>query len=129
MATRTIALFGEAEKGAFHTGMLLSTLPQLEDSFGNPPKGTQGLYFAIQSLLFNYQLIFFRVREEGISHPDYFIGLKALAESDLLEDVLALGIPGVGDHEVIQAALPILVCQQHPILITTEADLFDLIHS
>ena len=128
MATRTIALFGEAEKGAFHTGTLLSSLPQLEDCFGSPPQGTQGMYFAIQSLLYNYHLIFFRVREEGVSRTDYFIGLKALSESEFLQDVLALGIPGVGDQELIEATLPILRLH-HPILITTEADLFDLIHS
>lgn len=127
MATHTIALFGEAEKGAFQKGTLLSNLTQLEDCFGNPPPGTQGMFFAIQSLLFNYHLLFFRVREEGFSHADYFIGFKLLFESDLLTDVLAIGVPGVGDQEVLEAASPIIQLH-HPILITTQADLYDLLH-
>lgn len=122
----TMALFGEAEKGSFQKGILLSTLDQLEDCFGSPPPGTQGLFFAIQALLFNYQLIFFRVREEGFSHADYYIGFKLLFDSEWVDQLLALGMPGVGDHEVIAAASPILELH-HPILITTEADLQDLL--
>lgn len=128
MATQTIALFGEAEKGAFHTGTLLSTLPQLEDCFGNPPPETWGMFLAIQTLLYQYRLIYFRVKEEGFSRNDYLIGFRSLAESDLVSEVVALGIPGVGDAEVIEAASP-LVEEHHQILITTQADFYDLVLS
>lgn len=125
MDTQLIALFGEAEKGAFHKGVLCSTLPQLEDYFGHPPEGTLGLYFAIQALLYDYKLIFFRVEQEGFSTPDYIRGFDTLASSDLIKDVLAIGIPGVGDIEVLDAAKP-LIDVYHQILITTERDFYDL---
>ena len=113
------------KKGNFQTGYLCSTLAELESRFGNPPAGTRGLYFAIQSLLFHYQLIFFRVEEEGFSLDDYKVGLRALAQSKLIHQVLAIGLPGVGDKSVIEAATP-LIRVYHQILITSESDLYDL---
>jgi len=128
MNTRIIALFGEAEKGAFHKGTLCDSLPQLQGIYGNPPPDTQGLFFAVQTLMYNYKLIFFRVEEEGFSLIDYMIGFKSLAESDLIDDVLAIGLPGVGSLQVLEAVKP-LVISHSPLLLTTERDLYDLIHS
>lgn len=128
METTHIALFGEAEKGEFHTGYQCDSLPQLENLFGHPPRGTQGLYFAIQSILYHYHLIFFRVKEEGFSLSDYLIGFKTLQESPLISHIVAIGVPGVGDKEVLEAATP-LILTYHPILITSEADFYDYIMS
>lgn len=128
MKTRIIALFGEAEKGAFHKGTLCDSLPQLQSMYGDPPPGTLGLFFAVQSLMFQYKLIFFRVEEEGYSLIDYMIGFRSLSESDLMKHVLAIGLPGVGDLHLLRAAQPI-VDDYHPLLLTTERDLQDLLYT
>lgn len=119
-----IALFGEAEKGEYHTGYFCTDLQQLADTFGNPPPGTRGLYLAVQTLLYHYQLIFFRVQEEGFSVPDYLHGAETLMDSPLVQQVAAIAVPGVGDKEVVQAFHPLLVAY-HQILIADERDLWD----
>jgi len=74
MTTYSIAMFGEAEKGSFHTAYFCQNLPQLVDYLGHPPPHSKGLYYAVQALLFQRNLIFFRVEEEGFSYQDYFLG-------------------------------------------------------
>jgi hypothetical protein len=121
---QTMVLFGEAEKGEYSTAYFCESLPQLVDYLGNPPPESRGLYFAIQALLFHRQLVFFRVREEGFSLPDYLYGLDLLTHQQLVPHIAALCIPGVGDVEILNAATPL--CEaHHSILITTEADFYD----
>lgn len=124
MGVFTIALFGEAEKGEYHTPYLLKTLPQLEEHLGNPPANSKGLFFAIQSLLYQRELLFFRVKEEGFSLQDYLKGLHLLENRDAIRQISAICLPGVGDQEIIHATIPICLIY-HSILITTEADLYD----
>lgn len=62
-----VALFGEAEKGAFKKPHILNKLPQLYDLLGNPPQESEGLFFAVQALLYNREIIFFRVADEGLA--------------------------------------------------------------
>lgn len=124
MGTQTIALFGEAEKGDYSTAYYCQTLPQMLDYLGNPPEESQGLYFAVQSILFNYSVLFFRVREEGFSQEDYFSGLTFLKRQNLFSRIIGIGVPGVGNGEIINEIIPI--CQNYrSILITSEADLYD----
>ncbi len=124
MSICTMVLFGEAEKGEFQKGYSCQTLPQLADFLGNPPKNSLGLYFAIQALLFKRKIIFFRVKEEGYSLNDYFAGMQQLLTFRELTRLEAVGIPGVGNHEIIQALNPI--CHRyHSILCITEMDFFD----
>jgi hypothetical protein len=119
-----VALFGEAEKGEYRTGYLCQSLPQLVDWFGNPPDESRGLYFAVQALLYQRQILFFRVQEEGFSEEDYLLGLTLLAQQEKVPHIEAIGIPGVGNAKIIQAATPI--CElYHSVLLMTEADLFD----
>ena len=121
----TIALFGEAERGQFRTPYLLKELPQLIDLLGNPPPDSHGLYFAIQALLFQRALIYFRVESEGFSEADYFIGLRYLEE---VKQLHALCLPGVGDPKILDASQGI--CQIHKsFLITTEQDFYDYLTS
>ena len=54
----TVFLFGEAEKGDFCKPYLCRSLPQLAETFGHPPMDTLGLFFAIQTLLFQKEIIF-----------------------------------------------------------------------
>lgn len=116
-----VALFGEAEKGQFQVPYLLKDMPQLMDCLGHPPDESEGLFFAIQTLLFKRDLIFFRVEAEGFSESDYFSGLKYLQKIQALQ---AICLPGVGDPKIIHACQPI--CHIHrSCLITTQKDLYD----
>lgn len=124
MNAQTIALFGEAEKGIYNTGYFCENLSQLVEHFGNPPPHTRGLYFAIQALLFHYNLIFFRVMEEGFSPRDYLQGLQLLEKEQSSRRVQALCVPGVGDSEIIQVLIPFCVIH-HTIMIMNERDLYD----
>ncbi|MGB7977891.1 MAG: hypothetical protein WCF19_01880 [Chlamydiales bacterium] len=123
-----IALFGEAEKGAFKVPHLLGKLPQLVDLLGNPPAESQGLYFAVQAILYNREILFFRVAEEGFSQIDYFQGLKFLENREKVKSVHAICLPGVGDPEIL--ALTEGVCHIHKsLLITNQKDLYDFLTS
>mgnify|MGYP000376107053 CR=1 FL=1 len=121
MKPLTIAWFGEAEKGVYHTPTIINTLDQLNYFFGEPPKDSKGLILAVQTLLYNYSLIFLRVQEEGYSITDYYEGFKAIASR---EDIGAIGIPGMGDKAVIEVILPQFTFNKQ-IVIVTEQDLYD----
>lgn len=120
----TIFLFGEAEKGDFCTPFICKSLPQLAETFGNPPEESLGLLYAVQALMFDRELIFFRVKEEGFSTPDYMRGIRILANKDAFHNLSAICMPGVGDAEIIDATSPICSIY-HSLLITTEKDLYD----
>lgn len=123
-----IALFGEAEKGAFKTPHVLTQLPQLVDLLGNPPGESEGLFFAIQAILYNRDIIFFRVAEEGFSQLDYFSGLKYLGKREKIKQLHALCLPGVGNPEILSASTEI--CHLHKsLLITNQKDLYDYLTS
>lgn len=124
MEQYTVALFGEAEKGDYQIPYYCETLPQLVDFLGNPPPETSGLYFAVQALLFNRNILFFRVREEGFSLQDYLEGMHQLENLRNIPRISAIGMPGVGDTQIINAVIPICM-NYHSILMTTESDLFD----
>ncbi len=124
----TLALFGEAERGQYKKAHYLRELPQLVDLFGNPPEDSQGIFFAIQALLYQRDLIYFRVKEEGFSSADYFYGLKLLSSPDSVAELKALCMPGVGCPEILAASQS--VCERHKsILITSEKDLYDYLTS
>ena len=121
---KTVALFGESEKGDFQTAYYCETLSQLEECLGHPPEDSRGLHYAVQALMYEMGLIFFRVKEEGFSTKDYLSGLSFLENKALVPELAAVCLPGVGDHKVIEASSPI--CQLHKsILVISEADLYD----
>lgn len=125
---QVIALFGEAEKGAFKMPHQLNQLPQLVDLLGNPPKESEGLFFAIQAILYNRDIIFFRVAEEGFSHIDYMSGIKYLQDKEKVKRINALCLPGVGDPEILSASIHL--CHLHKsLLITNQKDLYDFLTS
>lgn len=122
----TVALFGEAEKGDFCTAHFCNSLDHLAEELGNPPSNTQGLFYATQLLMFRYNLIFFRVKEEGFSLQDYFQGFRFLENRQLVSDLLAICLPGVGNSEVIEAGCEI--CHLHKgLLLTSEPDFYDYV--
>mgnify|MGYP001757265868 FL=1 len=122
-----IALFGEAEKGDFAKPLHFQSVNKLAEFLGNPPKESLGIFFAIQALLYNREVFFFRVQEEGFSQNDYFTGLTNL-ENEIIGEISAIGLPGVGDQNIIN--LSTNICETYKrILITTEKDLYDYLTS
>lgn len=125
---RTIALFGEAERGEFHAAYYVKSLKQLVEMMGNPPAESKGLHYAVQALLLDWSLIFFRVKDEGFSRDDYFRGFNILENKELFPSLTALFLPGMGDAAVLDATIPL--CRMHQsLLLTTEADLYDYLTS
>jgi hypothetical protein len=119
-----MALFGETEKGQYKKAYILRDLAELVDTFGNPPPDSQGLFFAVQALLYQRELIFFRVEEEGFSIPDYFFGLKYLEDPEKINRLHAMCLPGIGDPQILKASCT--VCQKRKsILLMTPKDLYD----
>ena len=122
--TNTIALFGEAERGACQHPYFCESLEQLLDLFGHPPPDSRGIEMAIQALLYHHSLIFFRVQEEGFSLEDYHKGLYILQHGHLIPHLAALAIPGVGNPIIVQKSQE--VCAFHKgILLFQENDLYD----
>lgn len=121
----TIALFGEAQKGDFNAAYMCHNLEQLANYLGEPPhEEAQGLFFAIQMLLSNKKILFFRVHEEGFSTKDYRRGLSFLENKELFPQIAALCLPGVGSREIFDTTLN--VCRLYKsFLITTEKELYD----
>ncbi|MCE2983233.1 MAG: hypothetical protein LW832_06670 [Parachlamydia sp.] len=124
----TIAIFGEAERGEFHTAYLCEELAELDRFLGNPPAESRGLDYAVQALLFKRHLVFLRVMEEGYSTEDYLAGIKLLKEQCLIPNLDAICIPGVGDQRILDAIQPLCV-HYHSILISNEADFYDYLTS
>lgn len=124
--SQCIFLFGEAEKGEFCTPLYFKSLSLLSEKLGHPPKDSLGLFYAVQTLLFQRDLVYFRVREEGFSIDDYMIGIKLLKNQEFKHRLDAIVMPGVGDEEIIEAAVPL--CDLYKsLLVITEKDLYDFL--
>ena len=120
----TIFLFGEAEKGEFGIPFPCRSITDLLKTVGNPPEESLGVRYAIQALLYNRNLIFCRVKEEGFSSKDYIQGCAFIKKEQFGGPLQALFLPGVGDQEIIEAALD--VCSLYSsLLVVTEKDLYD----
>lgn len=124
MGQTTLFLFGASEKGEMGKPLSLASLDQLLEVLGHPPENSEGIHYAIQALLYEHGLIYFRVAEEGFGTDDYIAGLKLLRKKPLKTRLNAICMPGVGDQAIIQAAIPI--CQMYQsVLILSEKDLYD----
>lgn len=71
---KRVFLFGEAEKGDMCAPLRLQSLIELQEQLGNPPEGSLGIDYAVQTLLYKRELIFYRIREEGFNNEDYMRG-------------------------------------------------------
>ncbi len=120
MNTSCIALFGEAEKGQLDTVYFCPSLTILFERLGEPPLDTRGLYFAVQTLLYRLPVLFFRVREEGVSVEDYFFGLRLLRNLDFR----ALFMPGATESMLIEEGTN-LCLERKSLLIVSESDFYD----
>ncbi|MBS0624598.1 MAG: hypothetical protein JSS32_00935 [Verrucomicrobia bacterium] len=124
----TIALFGEAEKGRFQKPHIIKDLVQLVEALGHPPLESEGLFFAIQALLYKREIVYFRVLEEGFSSPDYFQGMKHLEDKERFPEIRALCLPGVGDESILRASEKIRQIYS-AFLITNQKDMYDYLTS
>ena len=123
-----IVLFGQSEKGQYHKAYFCNNLVQLEDTFGSPPEDSLGLLFAIQALMYERRIIFFRVEEEGFTNIDYIKGFDILKNPNRIKKISAICLPNAGDHKILDRTD--LLCKMHRcILITTHKDLFDYLYS
>ncbi|MCY3974539.1 MAG: hypothetical protein OXF02_03220 [Simkaniaceae bacterium] len=121
---RSVALFGEAERGGFAIPTPVKTLPELRERLGDPPKDSVGLFLAVQFLLFRYDLTYIRVEEEGFSRGDYLRGMEELMKEERTEPVKSICLPGVGDPRIIDSTAK--VCgRRRCLIVTTERDLYD----
>lgn len=123
-----IFLFGEAEKGRFCTPLCISHIGQLLETLGHPPCDTQGISYAIQALLYQRELLFFRIEQEGFSREHYLRGIDLLDREGLTMQLSAIGLPGVGDREIIEAITPFCM-KSKTFLVLTQGDLFDYLTS
>lgn len=124
MLKHSLFIFGEAERGELGVPYICNSLRQLAGLLGNPPKGSRGIELAIEALLYNRTLIYFRVQEEGFSKEEYLRGFHVLKHNQILGNLSAICMPGVGDRELIEEVLPL--CNLHKgLLIIDERDLFD----
>ncbi len=120
----TVFLFGQAEKGEFGVPLMCRSLPEVCQLLGNPPEESQGIFYAVQTVLFSKQLLFCRVEEEGYSINDYIKGFKFLKSINQPSFLQAVIIPGVGDEQIVGAAAD--VCDLYKsLLVLTEKDLYD----
>lgn len=119
-----VFVFGESQKGELCTPTRLCVLGELMERFGHPPLHTMGIDYAVQTLLFKRELIFYRVHEEGFSREDYLRGLKLLYNHGTKMNLSAVCLPGVGDREIVEQTASI--CQKiGSLIILSEKDLYD----
>lgn len=119
-----VFIFGEAEKGKFCTPLRLANLIDLMDQFGNSTPDGTGIEYAIQTLHYQKEPIFFRVREEGFCKEDYLQGVKLLYNHGKMMKISAICMPGVGDREIVDAISPICL-HLKTLLVLSEKDLYD----
>ena len=125
---KKVVLFGESEKGKYQFPYLCNTLFQLADTFGHPPEDSLGLFFAIQALMYERQVYFFRVKEEGFSIDDYLAGINFLKNKSKVKNLDAICLPNVGSTEIINATDDVSKIY-NSIIVTTEKDLYDYLTS
>jgi hypothetical protein len=124
MISSRIAIFGEAEKGSFNHLFLIKSLYDLSVIYGEPPQNSRALHLAVQTILMEKELLFFRVHEEGFSAQDYFYGIQLLEKETKDSHLSAICMPGIGNKQIIEQTFEL--CEKRgSIFITTPQDLYD----
>lgn len=119
-----VTIFGESEKGPLGTLLSIDSLPKLAEALGVPTENSVGVHLAVQTLMSNKIVLFYRVTEEGSNIAEYTRGLKLLQELDM-PSLVALALPGIGDPE-IQHLAKTLCKAKHSILIVNQRDFYDI---
>lgn len=121
-----IFIFGQAEKGVFCRPTYLRQPIELFQQFGHPPDTSGGIPFALQTLMVSKPCIFYRVEEEGYSLNDYLRGLDILKSDWEHIKLEAIGIPGVGNSELIEKTERFCF-KKRSLILLNEKDLFDFL--
>ena len=125
MTKRTILIFGESKEGEFHKFLFLKTLPDLAEALGEPTETGLGVHIAIQSILSNRDVLFYKVKEEGFHADHYLLGFKQLENEFHSTPLAAIALPGVSSANILELASSL--CNQHrSIILFNEKDLYDL---
>ncbi len=124
MMERVICIFGEAGKGIFETFLPCHSLIELYEFLGNPPNESLGIAYAVQSILFNHSVLFYRVDEEGSGVEKYRIGLEILEKKG--ESPAAICMPGVGDATLIERVSEFCL-KRGSLLVMNEKDFYDYV--
>jgi len=120
----TIAIFGESERGSLEKLSYLNSLPSLVENLGQATENGRGVHMAIQAIMYQRDLIFFKVSEEGFNLEEYLAGFHLLESKSSDLNLAAIALPGVGDRNIIDRALTICEIQKS-FLIIKEQDLYD----
>ncbi|MBM3200844.1 MAG: hypothetical protein FJZ56_00360 [Chlamydiae bacterium] len=121
-----ISIFGVAEHGSLYEHISVKCLNDLLLTLGQPQDGSLAIEIAIQSLLYEREVLFYRVQEEGYESDAYLKGLYSLKNKSgsLLPSAIAL--PGVSSQEIIDEA--VMICKkQSSFLIMNQKDLYDFL--
>ncbi len=119
-----ISIFGLAEQGDLYRHIHLKSLQDLLLTLGQPGEGSIAIELAVQALMHERPVLFYRVKEEGFEDEFYLRGLRDLKKQNLKTTLSAIALPGVGSRPVIDEAA--LICKKESsILIMNQQDLYD----
>ena len=100
MAKGSIALFAESEHGPFQTLNQITSINSLYETAGNLNNpSTYKLVFS--ALEIGYDLLFWRVKDEGTDVTSYLKGLEKLKRA---QNIIAFYLPGVSEAKILPAA-------------------------
>lgn len=122
-----IAIFGEAEIGSFKSLITLNSIPELTDKLGRPTKKGIGIHMAIQAILYDREILYYRIpNEEEPSCKEYLHGLNLLGRSTFINPLVAIALPAVNHRDILYRAKHL--CHHCKILfLPNERDLYNFI--
>lgn len=121
-----IVIFGKtdsAKPGKFYH---IENLEELIHKIGMPIDETIGTHLAVQTLLYNYSVIYYPVKQEGMSKTCYEEGMKKLKRNKHANEVSAIVMPGFGSKNVLDQALDFCT-EKKCLLILNEDDYYDFL--
>ena len=126
MAKRTILIFGESKEGQFQKLLFINSLPKLATILGEPTETGIGVHIAIQAMLYNLEVLFYKVKEEGSDEDAYLQGFR-LIEKEAPSLILgAIALPGASTPKILEIANSL--CDLHnSLILSNERDLYDYI--
>ncbi len=126
MKQNTIVIFGESKGGDFQKPLLFNTLPELSQALGEPTQNSSGIHLAVQALLLNQRVLYYKVSEEGFNPDQYLLGFKLIEKYPPEKSISAALLPGVSSSEILTLAKE-FSAHTGLLLLFTEKDLYDLL--
>lgn len=122
MGKGTIALFAESDQGPFKTFNHINSVSSLYSIAGNL-RNNSAYKLVFSALEMGYDVLFWRVTEEGMDTPSYLEGLSQLRKT---HHIIACYLPGVSEAPVL-LKLEQLCKEKKSIILMQEPDLYDLL--